>query len=84
MGCSFKDIINPYNCLLKNEIFQSKQAMKKKNHLSLNSQFIVVLDDIVCFSVRFGKKFTISAKNAFSGVFLQAKRYKGVPVTGKY
>ena len=46
-----KDIINPYNCW-KEPIFQSKQAMNKKHHLSLNSQFIV-LEGIICFSVQF-------------------------------
>ena len=37
----------------KKNFFQSKQAMNKYHHISLNSQFIVVLDSLICFSVRF-------------------------------
>ena len=46
-----KDIINLYNCLLKNANFSIKTM--NKYHISLNSQFIVVLVGIICFSVRF-------------------------------
>ena len=51
--------------MLQTPIFQSKQAM----HISLNSQFIVVLDDMICFSVRFCDKNAKSVKNAFSGLY---------------
>ena len=34
-------------------IAQSKRAMNKQQHTSLNSQVIVVLDGITCFSVQF-------------------------------
>ena len=34
-------------------IAQSKRAMNKQQHTSLNSQVIVVLDGIICFSVQF-------------------------------
>ena len=47
-----EDVINFYNCC-KTPIFQSKQAVNKKHHISLNSQFIDVLDGIICFTVRF-------------------------------
>ena len=48
-----KDIINPYNCLLKKTNFSIKTSNDLTTHLWLNSQFIVVLDGIICFSVRF-------------------------------
>ena len=53
-----KDVINPYNCLLKNAHFSIKTRNEKIRSCKLinnitNSQFIVVLDGIICFSGRF-------------------------------
>ena len=40
-----------------------------KHYISLNSQFIVVLDGIVCFSLRFCDNLLFSVKYAFSAPF---------------
>ena len=41
----FKDKINPYKWLLRNA--------NDKKHISLNSQFTVVFNGVICFSVRY-------------------------------
>ena len=71
----FKDILNPYNCLLKKGQFsQSKQAMNKLHHISLNSQFIVVLNDLICFSVRFCGNSLLVLKMRFQAFSFASKK----------
>ena len=50
-----------------------KQAMSKYHRISLNSQFTVVLDSIICFSVRFCNKLPVVLKMYFQ-VFSFARR----------
>ena len=66
-------------------IAQSKRAMNKQQHTSLNSQVIVVLDGIICFSVQFCDNLLLVLKMHFQ-VFSFASRNKvqGFPVTGRY
>ena len=66
-------------------IFKLKQAMNKYYHTSLNSQFIVVLDGIICFSVQFCDNLLLVLKMHFQ-LFSFASRNKvqGFPVTGRY
>ena len=50
-------LLSGYNKLLttvcwKTPIFQSKQPMTKYYHISLNKQLTVVVNSIICFSVR--------------------------------
>ena len=47
--------------------------------MSLNSQFIVVLDSMICFSVRFCDNSLLVLKMVF-----HVKRHNGFPVTGRY
>ena len=47
-----KDIINPCYCLLKNTNLLIKTTIDQK-YISLNSQFTVVLDDIIVFLYNF-------------------------------
>ena len=71
-----KDIINAYNCFLKNAVFSIKAS---------NGQFIIVLDGIICFSVRVCDNSLLVLKISFSGLFfLKQKRYKSLPMTGRY
>ena len=59
--------------------------MTKQNHILLNSQFTVVLNDIICFSAQFCDNWLLVLKMRFLVfILLQAKRYKDFPVTGKY
>ena len=55
----------------------------KKHHISLNSQFIVVLDGIIFFSVRFCDNSLLVVKMRFQVFFFlsQAKSYKVFPLT---
>ena len=66
-------------------MFQSKQAMNKQHHLSLNRQIIVVLEGIICFSVQFWDNSLIVLKYV-SGLFFHKEKgiYKGFPVTEIY
>ena len=71
-----KDIINAYNCFLKNAVFSIKAS---------NGQFIIALDGIICFSVRVCDNSLLVLKISFSGLFfLKQKRYKSFPMTGRY
>ena len=51
--------------------------------MSLNSQFTIVLNDLICFSVRSCDNSLFVLKCFFRSFLLQAKRYKGFPVTKK-
>ena len=46
-------------------IFQSNQPMTKKHHISLDSQFTVVVNGIICFSVRFCDNSLLALKMHF-------------------
>ena len=52
--------------------------------MSLNSQFIVVLNDMIYFAVQFWDNLLLVLKVHFQVFFLQAKKYKDFPVTGRY
>ena len=52
--------------------------------MSYNSQFTVVLNDIICFSVRFCDNSLLGSKMGFQVFLSQAKRYKDFPVTARY
>ena len=60
---SIKDIINPYHCFLEN--------------VNLNKQFIVVLDGIICFSVRFWDNSLLVLKMRFQVFSLASKKVQG-------
>ena len=52
--------------------------------ISLNSQFAVVLNSIICFSVRFCDNSLLLLKCVFRSFLSRAKSYKGFPVIGRY
>ena len=59
--------------------------MTKYHHIALNRQFTDVLNSIICFSVQVCDNSLLVFKKCVFRFFLsQAKRYKGVPVTGRY
>ena len=69
-------------CLLryfcwKRPIFQSKQAMNKQHHISLNSQFIVVLNSTICFSIRFCNNSLLVLKIRFQVFSFSSKKALG-------
>ena len=72
-----KDIINPYNCLLKNANSSVKMSNEWQHHISLNSQFIVVLDGIICFSVQFCDNSLSVLKMHFQAFSLAGKKVHG-------
>ena len=49
----------------------------------LNSQFIVVLNGIICYCVQFWNNSLLVLKWVFRTYFSQVKKYKGFPVTGR-
>ena len=58
-------------------IFQSKKAMTKQHHISLDSQFTVVLNSIICFSVGFWDNSVLMLKvRFFSGLFFRKRKGK--------
>ena len=57
-------------------IFQSKQAMNKE-HRILNSQFIVVLDDIICISTRICDNSLLVLKMRFQVFTFASKKVQG-------
>ena len=61
----------------KTPIFQSKQPMTKKHYISLNSQFTVVLNIIVCFSVRFCENSLLMLKMRFQVFSFARKKVQG-------
>ena len=71
----FKDTINPL------ELFVEKIT----SYVSLNSQFIVVLNGIICFSIRFCDNLLLELKMRFQ-VFRSfgSKRHKDFQMTGRY
>ena len=58
----------------KSPIFQSKQAMNKLHHIPLKSQFIVALDGLICFSVRFCHNSLLVLKMRFQVVSFASKK----------
>ena len=60
---SIKDIINPYHCFLEN--------------VNLNKQFIVVLDGIICFSVRFWDNSVLVLEMRFQVFCFAGKKVHG-------
>ena len=69
-----KDTITVY---WKTPIFQSKQPMTKLRHISLNSQFTVVLNRIICFSVRFCDNSLLVLKQGFQVFSFTSKMVQG-------
>ena len=57
-------------------IFQSKQSMTKKL-ISLNRQFTVALNGIICFSVRLCDNSPLALKMRFQVFFLASKNVQG-------
>ena len=55
-------------------ILQSKLPITKQHHVSLNSQFNVVFNDIICFSVRFCDNSLIILKMRFQVFSLASKK----------
>ena len=70
-------IINPHKCLLKNDNFQAKQPMTKKHNISLNSQFTVVLNSIIYFSLRFCYNSLLVLKMRFQVSSFRRKKLQG-------
>ena len=64
-------------------IFQSKQPMTKKNYISLNSQFTIVLNIIVCFSVRFCNNSLLLLKMRFQVFSFARKKVQGFSIDTK-
>ena len=60
-----KDIINAYNCFLKSAVFSIKAS---------NGQFIIVLDGIICFSMRVCDNSLLVLKISFSGLFFRKQK----------
>ena len=58
----------------KTLFFQSKQPMTKWHHISLNSQFTVVLNGIICFSVWFCDNSLLVLKMRFQVFSLASKK----------
>ena len=58
-------------------IFQSKLPITKEYHISLNSQFNVVLNDIICFSVRFCDNSPLVLKMRFHLFSFASKKVQG-------
>ena len=57
--------------------FELKQAMNKYQYISVNSQFIVVLDGIICFSVRFYDNSQLVLKMRFLVSPFASKKVQG-------
>ena len=55
-------------------IFKSKLPMAKLRHISLSGQFNVVVNSIICFSVRFCDNSKLVLENAFSGIFFRKQK----------
>ena len=61
----------------KAQNFQSEQAMTKQHHISLNSQFVFVLNGIICFSVRFCDNSLLVLKTRFQVFYISSKKVQG-------
>ena len=61
----------------KMPIFQSKIATTKYHHISLYSQFTVVLDGIICFSARFCDDSLLALKLRFQVFSFASKKVQG-------
>ena len=63
---------------LKNKIkYMTKQPTTKQRHISLNSQFTVVLNDIICFSVQFLDNSLLALKMLFQVFSFERKKLQG-------
>ena len=74
------DITNPYNCLLKNANFLVKTI---NDHILLNSQFTVALNDIICFSVRFCNNSLLVLKMFLQVFSFASKKGQNRAITGQ-
>ena len=72
-----KDTIPLTNVCWKMPIFQSKLPITKYRHISLNSQFNVVLNSIICFSVRFCNNSLLMLKMRFQVFSFASKKVQG-------
>ena len=84
-----KDTINPYYSLLENANFSIKKKQWLNDIILLNSQFTIVFNGIICFSVQFCDNsllmnYCYSCKCVFRSFLSQAKKYKGYPVTRRH
>ena len=70
----FKDLINPYNCLLKNASF----LIKTTNEQITSYIITVVLDGLICFSARFYKNLLLMLKMRFQVFCFSSKKVQGV------
>ena len=70
----FKDLINPYNCLLKNASF----LIKTTNEQITSYIITVVLDGLICFSARFYKNLLLVLKMRFQVFCFSSKKVQGV------
>ena len=59
------------------QFFQSKQPMTKQHHVSLNSQFAIVLNGIICFSVWFCDNSLLVLKMLFQVFSFASKKVQG-------
>ena len=69
----FKDLINPYNCLLKNASFLIKTTNEQITYI-----ITVVLDGLICFSARFYKNLLLVLKMRFQVFCFSSKKVQGV------
>ena len=60
-------------------IFQSKQPMTKQHHILLNSQFTVVLNGIICFSVQFCDNLLLGLKTRSQVFSFASEKVQGFP-----
>ena len=58
-------------------IVQSKLPITKQHHISLNRQFNVVLNGIICFSVRFCDDSLLMLKMRFEVFSFASKKVQG-------
>ena len=61
----------------KNANFSIKKAMTEQHHISLNSQFTVVLNGMICFSVRFCDNSLLMLKVRFQVFSFASKKVEG-------
>ena len=59
-------------------IFQSKQAMVKQHHISLNGRVTVVLDGIIYFSAQFCDNSLLALKIRFQVFSFASKKVQGL------
>ena len=76
LECNFKDKSLRTVCY-KTPFFQLKRPMTKKHHKSLNSQFTVVFNGIICFSPRFFHNSLLVLKMRFQVFSFAIKKVQG-------